>query len=434
VHDAGEHVARHVELLQLFEVGELLRERADERVAADVDDRGVGEQAELGREAAVEAVVEEDDLVERFDHPAYAPGDAADELVVGDDDDGGGGVAEGLRDGPHEAVGVDEDRVEVLVEEPRGQVPLEVVEADVEVLERGHVERDRRERADEAVVADVELVQQRQPRHGLGDDAAEAVAVDVEEGEVGEEAELRREVPGDVGAVEVDPGDDRHVGVVEGLDADDAVVGADVGAYPVGRVGFGVGVEGAAPGLQRDVRAAEARVGERVGAQPVRELLLRAGVRGEVAAGLLDGEELPVSDVRGLRARQALDGGAGGGQEEERGRQAAAAEVRRRIHGPSPRGCLGRRRRGAGVIAVARAPVRCPWPPVDGRTRAIAGRHARSREEPRVPWGVVDVSPAFQEGLRLSFLRLSSHACKKNNMISVRPLEDYKKKNILLSN
>jgi hypothetical protein len=191
VHDAGENVPGHVELLQLGYVGELLGDGADEHVPADVDDGGVDQQAHLQRQAPVELVVEEDDLVQRLNHAADALGDASDEGVVGEDDDGRRGIAEVLGDGPYEAVGVDEDGVEVLVEERRRQLALEVVEPEVEVLERHHLEANVGEDAHEAVVADVELVQQRQPRHALGDDAAEAVGVDVEEGEVCEQAELR---------------------------------------------------------------------------------------------------------------------------------------------------------------------------------------------------------------------------------------------------
>ena len=356
VHDAGEDVPRHVELLELGDVGELLRDGPDEHVAADVDDGGVHQQAHLQRQAAVELVVEEDDLVQRLHHPADALGDAPDEGVVGEDDDRRRGVAEVLRDVSDEPVGVDEDGVQVLVEERRRQVALEVVEPEVEVLERHHLEADVGEDADEAVVADVELVQERQPGHALGDDAAEAVGVDVEEGEVGEEAELGGKVPGDVGAVEVDPGDHHDLGVVQRLHTDDAVVLAHVAADPVGGEALGVGVEGALPGLQRDVRAAEARVGEaaRGGAEAVVELEVRRKVAALAAAGLFHGQQLAVRDVRGFRARHRLHAARGqaGGQEEQRRHEApdVGQEPQRRVHeGASERAGGGRhppRRRG----------------------------------------------------------------------------------------
>lgn len=65
-------------------------------------------------------------------------------------------------------------------------------------------------------------------------DAAESVGVEVEQSEVGEEAELRRKVSGDVSMVEVDSGDDSKLGVGRREGAVDAGVGADVGALPVG--------------------------------------------------------------------------------------------------------------------------------------------------------------------------------------------------------
>jgi hypothetical protein len=337
VHDAREDVPGHVELLELGNVGQLLGDGADEHVPADVDDGGVHQQSHLQRQAPVQLVVEEDDLVQRLHHAADALGDTPDEGVVGEDDDGRRGVAEVLRDVPHEPVGVDEDGVEVLVEERRRQLALEVVEPEVEVLERHHLEADVGEDAHEAVVADVELVQQRQPRHALGDDATEAVGVDVEEGEVGEQAELGGKVPGDVGAVEVDPGHHHDLGVVQRLHADDAVVLAHVAADPVGGEALGVGVEGAFPGLQRDVRAAEARVGEgpRAGAEAVVELEVRRQVACLAAAGLLHGQQLAVRDVGGLRARHRLHAARGqaGGQEQQRRHEAPVGqEPQRRVH------------------------------------------------------------------------------------------------------
>lgn len=249
VQDATEHVPGHVELLQLVDVGDLLGQCADKAIAGDIDDRGVLQKPDLERQTAVKLVVEEDDLVECLDHAADALGYTTNELVVGEHDDRGGGVAEGLRDRAHEAVAVDEDGVEVLVEELQREVALEVVEADVEVLEGDHVEADVGEDTDEAVVADVELVEDGEAGHCPRDDPAEAVGVDVEEGEVGEEPEFGGQVAGDVGAVEVDAGHHRGVGLVQRIRADDAVVGAHVGAHPIVRVPLGVRVEGPPPCL-----------------------------------------------------------------------------------------------------------------------------------------------------------------------------------------
>jgi hypothetical protein len=128
---------------------------------------------------------------------------------------------------------------------------------------------------------------------------------------------------------------------IPGCSADDAVVGADVGAGPVGGEALGVGVEGAAPGLERDVGAAEAVVGEGqalgVGAQAVLGLEVRGEVAVVVNARLVHGEELAVRDVGGLGAADGPGGGEAGRQEQEqRGRQTAAVRQQRRpvvVHG-----------------------------------------------------------------------------------------------------
>lgn len=401
VDDAGEDVPGHVQLLQLAAVGERGGQRADEDVAADVDDVGVLQVAHLHGHAAVELVVHEADLVERFGHAADALGDAADEGVVGEDDDGGGGVAEVARDVADESVAVDEDGVELLVEQRRRQLALEVVEADVEVLEHGHLEADVGEDADEAVVADVELVQQRQPRHALGDDAAEAVGVDVEEGEVGEEAELRREVPGDVGAVEVDAGDHHDLGVVDGGVADDAVVGAHVVARPVVGVPLGVRVERAPPRLERDVRLAEPRVREVADGDS--DAVVEVEVIGrQVAllahAGLLHRQQLPVRDVRHFGAGHRADvggGGEAGGEDGEHqchgGAAPAGGEEEPEVHGEGGGVWVdGMERRGdGGYMGEPPAP---PWATMGGGRRR---RALRARVSRRVALAWLRLAPLF---------------------------------------
>jgi hypothetical protein len=223
-HATGEPVPRHSELLQPGHVDHPLRQRSDELIPADVHHRAVDELGELRRNAAVKAVVEQHELVERADHAADAPWDASDEGVVGEHDHRGRRVAEVLRDDADEAVGVDEDGVEVLLEELRWELTFKVVVPEVEVLEHGDVQHDVGEATDEAVVADVKLVEECEAAEALGDDAAEAVGVDVEEGEFGHEAELGGEVPSDVAAVEVDASDDGGGVVVERRGARDAKV------------------------------------------------------------------------------------------------------------------------------------------------------------------------------------------------------------------
>lgn len=120
-----------------------------------------------------------------------------------------------------------------------------------------------REPPDEAVVAEIELVEELELAESFGDNAAESVGVEVEESEVGEEAELVGQVASEVDVVEVDASDDGEGGVGRGGGAEDAVVGADIGAVPVGGEVGGVGVDGGGlPGLEGDVGLAESGVGE----------------------------------------------------------------------------------------------------------------------------------------------------------------------------
>nr|CAB3464131.1 unnamed protein product [Digitaria exilis] len=162
-----------------------------------------------------------------------------------------------VRERGAEAVVVEEDGVEGAVEELPRDGALEVVEPEVEELERREVEHDGGERADEAVVAEVELDEEAEPAEGRGDEAAEAVGVEVEQREVGEEAELRGEVPRDVAVVEVDAGDGELPGAghpPRQRRAVDAGVVADPRAHPVGGEVAWVGEDGLLlPRLQRDV-------------------------------------------------------------------------------------------------------------------------------------------------------------------------------------
>jgi hypothetical protein len=222
---------------------------------------------------------------------------------VGEDDDGRRRVAEVVRELEPEAVVVEEDGVERAVEEGWRHGPLEVVEAEVEEAERGEVEDDGRERADEAVVAEVELVEEAEAAERGREDAAEAVGVEVEQREVGEEAELRREEPRDVAVVEVDPGDGELPAAARRggeRGAEDAGVVADVRAHPVGGEVLGVGEDGLPlPRLQRDVRVPQ---------PPVREPPPRVRLH-------LRRPPLP---LRRLGAAAAKDGG-GGEERQEHG-------------------------------------------------------------------------------------------------------------------
>jgi hypothetical protein len=246
---------RDVELLHLPHPSQLRRQRSGELVEAGVEHRDLAEPADLRREAGLEAVVDEQDLVERARHVGDARREAAAEAVVSEDDDGRRRAAEVVGELEAEAVMVEEDGVEREVEERGGHGALEVVEAEVEEAERREGEHRVGERAHEAVVAEVELVEADEAAERGGRDAAEAVGVEVQQREVGEEAQLRREEPRDVAVVEVHAGDGDGVGIRRQRRAEYARVVADLRARPVGGEVVGVGEDGLLlPRLQRDVR------------------------------------------------------------------------------------------------------------------------------------------------------------------------------------
>lgn len=121
----------------------------------------------------------------------------------------------------------------------------------------------------------------------------------MEEGQVGEEAELRREVPGDVAVVEVDARDGRGGGVIRRRRAVHAGVAADAGAGPVGGEVHGVGEDGGLPCPEGNVGVAESGVVEF-------QRRVDRGRRSDAAAALR--EELAAADVPRLAVGQAWAG------------------------------------------------------------------------------------------------------------------------------
>ncbi|KAG9453379.1 hypothetical protein H6P81_006283 [Aristolochia fimbriata] len=299
-----------IQLHHLPQPEERIGQHPRESVRRDVQHLHVPQPAHLRRQAPGQIIIAKHDLVHRLPHPPDAVRDAPHESIVGEDGDGGGGVAEVVRQLGPESVVVEEDRVDVLVEEGGRERSLEAVEPEVEVAEVWDGEDGVREGPHEAVVAEVELVEKLQFGDGVGEEAAEAVGVDVEEREVGHVSDLRGEVAGDVGAVEVDAGDDHRRRVVQGLGAEDAVVGAHVGADPVAGEVVRVGVDRMFQSLEGLVGPLQAGVGERQ-----EEVHVVLEVVGEFAA-VTEAPELPTADeVHHLRVGQG--GGEGDHKEEE---------------------------------------------------------------------------------------------------------------------
>lgn len=92
-----------------------------------------------------------------------------------------------------------------------------------------------------------------QTAESAGNHAAEAVGVEMEESEIGEEAQLGREVAGNVCVVEVHACHHAEGGIAGRRSTVDSHVGAHIGAIPVGSEVGRVGEDGGFPSLQADV-------------------------------------------------------------------------------------------------------------------------------------------------------------------------------------
>lgn len=110
-----------------------------------------------------------------------------------------------------------------------------------------------RERTNQTVAAHVELVHQFQPLEALWDDSAEPVGVQVEQRHVGHQRQLRRKVTRNVAAVEVEPRNDAHIGVVECRGAEYASVGTHIGANPVSSEVMWIGIYSFLQGLKTNI-------------------------------------------------------------------------------------------------------------------------------------------------------------------------------------
>lgn len=178
---AGEHIVGDVELFQALHLPDLAGQRAQQLVVADVEHRHVLEQSDGGRQARLQSAIDENDLIEGGGHLAQARRKATPEVVVGEHDDRHRGVADVVRELVHQAIVVDEDGVELLLEKLPGDGPLELVESEVEVLEGRQAEDNLWEFSGEAVVAEIQFVEELHLVELAGHGAAEAVGVDVEQ-------------------------------------------------------------------------------------------------------------------------------------------------------------------------------------------------------------------------------------------------------------
>lgn len=133
-----------------------------------------------------------------------------------------------------ESVVIEENCIQILIEELGWNWTLELIESEIQELEGGHGQHHIGEAPHEAVVTDVQLVEELHALQRAGNNAAEAVGVDMEESQVGEEAQLRGQITGDIRMVEVDASNHFEGGIGERRGTIHTHVGADLGTNPVG--------------------------------------------------------------------------------------------------------------------------------------------------------------------------------------------------------
>lgn len=257
---AGESVIGDVELLEAPHVPHRLRQPAGKSVLADVKHRQPRQHPDLLRQTATQAGVRKDYLVQGSGHFSDSRRQAPLEIIIGQNQNRNRRVSDILRQRELEIVVVDEQSVEFLVEKLVGDFSGELVEPDIEELERREAQDDGGEVTGEEVVADVELVEEAEVAEAFGEGALEAVGVEVEHGQVGQEAEILRQSPDDARMVKVDSGNGGDMPVVGGRGAVDAIVSAHVGAVPVGGEVLRVGGDGVLQSLKGNEGIEESRV------------------------------------------------------------------------------------------------------------------------------------------------------------------------------
>lgn len=252
-YDPSEDIVGDIELLQRLHCSNARGEWSLETVEAHVEDGDLLQQFHLWRKASGEVVIQQDDLVQGLAHLPNATGNASPKVVVRQNQHGHWRLAQVLWDAESEPVVIEEDGVQIFVKELGRHTTLELIESEIQVLEGRQPQNHLWELADEAVVAEVKLPQQLHVAEGGGHATAEAVGVEVEESKMPQEAKLPRQESSNVGMVKIDTGYHSEGRIGWKGSAEDTLVGADIGAVPVGSEVEWVRVDGLFPCLQGNV-------------------------------------------------------------------------------------------------------------------------------------------------------------------------------------
>lgn len=259
-HHPGEAVVGYIQLLQAPHAADLRRQRPLQIVKTHIKHRQVLQHPNLRRQAPRQIIIHQNQLVQSLPHLPNAGRNAAAEIVVRQNQHRNRRVPQILRYAESESVVVEEQSIQILVKHLRRHATLEVIEPEVQELQRRQRQHHLRKPTNKAVVAQIQLEKQLQFLEAVRNDAAESVRVDVEEREVGEQTQFIRQVSGNVAVVEIDTRHHSHGGVRQSGGAENAAVGADIRPRPVRSEVERIGENGLLPRLQGEVGSPETRV------------------------------------------------------------------------------------------------------------------------------------------------------------------------------
>lgn len=250
----------HVQLLHLLQTADFRWQRPLQTVEAHIKHRQLLQQPNLRRQAPSQIVIHQNQLIQCLAHLPDTSRNTTAEVVVSQNQNGNRRVSQIFRDPKLKPIIIQKQSIQCFIKYLRRNAAFELIEPEVQEFQRRQREDNLGETSDESIVAQIELKQKLQFLEARRDDAAEPVGVDVEEGKISEQAELLRQVPGDVGVVEVNARHHRDGGVRGRRSTEHSAVGADVGAGPVGSEIERIGENGLFPCLQGNVGLTEARV------------------------------------------------------------------------------------------------------------------------------------------------------------------------------
>lgn len=153
---AGKHVMADIELLQTGHTADLLRQRSQQLVEADIKHGDVLQPSYLRRKTRTQPVVHQDDLIQ-ITHVPDACRQTAMEFIISHNNHRHRRIPKIVRQFKGEAIVVNENSIQGLVKKLRGNSTFKFIESDVQVDQSRQAEDDVRELTGKAIVAQIQL-------------------------------------------------------------------------------------------------------------------------------------------------------------------------------------------------------------------------------------------------------------------------------------